>query len=158
MDRRIKYIINRLKYSKTGAFTLVEMLLSIGLILALAGVSIPLYANYQNQHEVNSTALLVKRTLRSAQLNATSSKNDSSWGVKLQVGQLYLFEGSDFSSRNTEEDIKFEYPENITITATTDEIIFSKVYGELLNPVTINMSTDNISRSIQINEKGIPIE
>ena len=69
------------------AFTLVEIILSMSLLMMLFAISIPIYQSFQFRTEVDTSVNKTVRALRTAQLYAQGSEGDSDWGVKVQNSQ-----------------------------------------------------------------------
>lgn len=140
---------------RVQAFTLMELLLVISLVGMIFGFSVPFYKDYQYRHNLQSSLMLTKRAVYSAQSFAQGVKQDSEWGVKLLPSRAVIFKGASYTNRDTLEDVELIFPVNVYISGTVDEIIFEKVSGNTLNTGTIQLQISNEVRTIQINEKGI---
>jgi prepilin-type N-terminal cleavage/methylation domain-containing protein len=135
-------------------FTMIEMLLSVALLTAIAGIGSPIYQSFQNRNNLDVTTTTVVQTLRRAQVLAQSVESDMPWGVNLQNGSLILFKGDVFETRDAEFDDVFEIPASIA-TSGVPEIIFSKLTGIPQTTGSIVLSsTANETTAIAINEKG----
>ena len=138
-------------------FTLVELILVIAIGAAVFAFSTPIAVRqYQNQLAVDNSFLL-KDTLRRARQEAIAAANNSPHGVRIESAQneIIFFQGNSFATRNTEFDEVNEYPTAVTITATTNEVVFSKLYGTSTIDETWTVQVDNFSRGIRITSQGL---
>lgn len=67
LNRNLKFQINQ------RAFTLVEMLVVLGIMAILTGLSVSVYRNFQNQNLVNNFAKEAVQTLRQTQNNSIAT-------------------------------------------------------------------------------------
>ena len=135
------------------AYTLIELLLTIGLMGLLAGFSLPIFNNFQFKNELESSVNITVRALKSAQVFSQSNVGDSIWGVSISGNTVTVFKGSTFSTRDTGYDNIYTFPANIGSSGIT-EITYSKLYGIPSVAGNINLSNNSNSRQISINAKG----
>ncbi len=136
-------------------FTLLEVLLSVTLIAIIAGISVPVYQSFQVKNDLEVTANTIAQTLRRAQTLSRAVDGDISWGVSTQNQKITLFKGAGYASRDSSFDEIFDFPKSITPSGT-GEVVFSKFSGELVSTVTISLtSSNNETKNITINPKGI---
>ena len=140
------------EFSPRGA-TLIEVLLSVALIAALALISAPLYQPLQTRNDLEIAVTTVGQTLRRAQILSEAVDDDISWGVKIQSPGLTLFKGVSFALRDANFDEIFEFSSAVTASGI-DEVVFSKFSGLPQAVGTITLSTATESRILDINEKG----
>lgn len=146
-------IYQKLKYKKSG-FSLIEVLMSVGLLAAIAGIASPLYQSYQNRNNLEIAGNSIAQSLRRAQVLSRSVDGDSSWGVRVQTGKVVIFRGASYAARNTAYDEEYEIAATIG-TSGLNEIVFEKFTGKPLVTGFINLnSLNNETKSIAINEKG----
>jgi prepilin-type N-terminal cleavage/methylation domain-containing protein len=136
-------------------FTLIEMLLSVGIIALLAGLSLPVYQSFHTRNELDITTQSLTNALRRAQVYARSGFGDSGWGVSVQSGAVTLFKGSTFVSRDT------SYDEITIVSPTTSvsglsEVLFSKLSGAPSTTGSVTLTnTNNEARTVTLNAKGM---
>ena len=136
-------------------FTLIEVLLSVMLITVIAGISAPIYYSYQVKNDLDVTANTIAQTLRRAQTLSRAVDGDSSWGVSTQNQKITLFKGASYASRDSSLDEIYDFPKSIAPSGIA-EVVFSKFSGELVSTATITLtSSDNGTRNITINPKGM---
>ncbi len=140
-----------------NGFTLIEVLIVIGIIIILSATTLPLYSNLQISSQLNDGNLLIIQTLRTAREKSLVGYNDSSYGVKFLSNSFILYQGSSYATRNSFYDRITELSPvlSISTTLTNDEINFSKGLGEPNNIGTIILSHNSGGeREIFINSLG----
>lgn len=111
---------------KRRAFTAVETLLTIGVIAVTAGLSIPMYRNYQIRGDLDIATEQTIQALRRAQLLSQAGEQDSQWGFYVRDG--ILFQGEQYALRDPNFDEEYPFPPTIN-TSGLSEVVFSRVYG-----------------------------
>ena len=145
----------RKKLQNNSGFTLIEVLLVVALISITAGFSGVLYTDYQTRNELDLTAQKIAQGIRTAQINSQTMKDDSTWGIYMTDGEVTLFEGVDYATRNTNLDYTQTVSNRVSHSGI-GEIVFSKYYGVPSTTGTIDLTTPNNGAvQITINEKGI---
>ena len=111
---------------KRRAFTIVETLLTLGIIAVTTGLSVPMYRNFQIRSDLDLVTEQTIQGLRRAQILSQSGENNSAWGYYVQDGVLY--QGDAYAVRDPEYDEI--YPVPITINASgLSEVAFSRIDG-----------------------------
>lgn len=147
--------ISRYKLRTKKGFTLIEIMLVVALIVAIGGISVPVYQAFQVKNNLDVAAYTIAQTLRRAQVLSQSGADDSIWGVHIVSGNVTLFKGVDFAGRDASADEASEISPNIALTGITD-ITFSKLFGEPQSIGDIILTTaNNDTKNITINAKGI---
>lgn len=136
-------------------FTLVEVLLSVSIIGLLVGMSLPVYASFQNRNDLDITTQSVADALRRAQIYSRGVSGDSEWGVEIQSNAVTLFKGATFASRDTTYDEVTTIPGSIAV-AGLSEVMFTKLSAvpSTTGNITLTASTNDI-RTVTINAKGM---
>ena len=143
--------------NKSLGFTLIELMLSIAVIGLLAGLSLPVYASFNNRNNLDLTTQSVATLLRRAETYSRGAKSDSQWGVEIQSSKATLFLGSNFSSRDVTYDEEVTTPSSIALSSLS-EVLFSKLDGMPTTTGSVTVSlTNGVSetRTITINAKGV---
>ena len=136
-------------------FTLLEVLLSVSVIGIIAGIAIPVYQSFQTRNDLDIAAAAIAQSLRRAQVLAEAVDGDISWGVFVASGALTLFQGTSYAARNSSFDEVFEVPTSITPSGVA-EVVFAKFTGLPQTTGTVTLtSTNNETREITINAKGM---
>ena len=149
-------------------FTLVELIITIGLGVILTVSVIPLFGNLQVATQLNEQSALIVQTLRSAREQAVAGYNNSASGVFIQINPVgadnYIsyYQGASYATRNSaydqtktmESQLSFQ---NISFTATSTniDINFAKSTG-VPNNIGTFLITHSVSgqRSVSVNRYG----
>jgi len=131
-------------------FTLVEVLVSLGIIGLLIGLAIPFYQTFYLSSQLDNTTSELIQTLRKAQLKAMASEGDQPFGVHLEQRRFILFKGFYNPSDNYNE--IFDLPNTVLISSGVGQnVIFNQLKGTTSNLITITInSSNNRSRNISI--------
>ncbi len=154
--------------SKKG-FTLLELMIVIGLGLILFTGASALFGNLQTTTQLNQTSSQLIQALRLAQQKSIVNYLDSSYGIYLDVrnnesDQYILYRGSSYDSRIVNDDLIFELPKTINfsfvdfnLTGDDVDINFSRNQGLPDNSglINLNQSINNKSISIRVKTNGL---
>lgn len=137
-------------------FTLLEVLLSVGILAMLGALSMPVYQSFLVRNDLSNTTAATASTLRRAEQYASGSKSDSTWGVKIQADVMTLFKGSSFASRDASFDETVTLPDTITVSGPLTEVYFSKMTASpnTTGSFTLTSST-NDTRTVTLNAEGL---
>ena len=136
-------------------FTLIEILLVIGMLGILSSFSVAWYRRIQVRSDLNLAAEQISQGLARAKLLSQTAKNDDMWGFRPVSGTL--FQGPSYALRTQEHDEQYPMPSTIRITGLP-EVTFSKLLGKPSATGTILLTDlfgEQRSISITLNEEGI---
>jgi prepilin-type N-terminal cleavage/methylation domain-containing protein len=136
------------------AFTMIEILSVIAIMLLLFGISLPIYQSSLNSSEMDNALKIAVSTIRKAQLQSMAVSNDAQWGVRITSTTLTLFQGASYATRVATYDTDYTLPGNMAYSGPS-EIVFSKLYGVPATTGTLILSKNGKSVQIVINAKGI---
>lgn len=114
---------------KRPAFTLIELLLVITMISILAAISVPVFQSFQNKNDLIVAHQILADALRRAKILSEAGLYDSEWGVYIGFSEIVIFQGSNYSTRDTSYDEIYEISSGIEVSGLT-EVVFSKGTGE----------------------------
>ena len=146
-------IIARTKCVLPG-FTMIELVLSITVMMVLAGLALPVYQSFQNKNDLDLSAMYLAQLMRRAEVLAGAADGDSAWGVKIQSGSIVLFEGTSYALRDTTRDETISISNSVTGSGLT-EVVFSKVTGlpQTTGTTTFTSASGEVI-TVAINSKG----
>ncbi len=147
-----------MEIKKQNGFTFVEILIVLGITAILAVSAGFIYGNFQVSAQLNESSAQVIQTIRTARQRSISRVNNSRHGVKLQSDRYILYQGSSYSSRDSDYDREIILGNSMSFSTTlvNDEINFSKGLGVPDNSGNIILSHDTIGkRTIIINAFGM---
>ena len=111
---------------KRRAFTLLEMLLVLGVLAVIGGIVTPTYRDYRIRSDLHIAAEQVSQALSRARILAQTGTAEMAWGFS--VPQAVLFAGANFSERIISHDEFFTLPTGIA-TSGLEEVTFSPLEG-----------------------------
>jgi prepilin-type N-terminal cleavage/methylation domain-containing protein len=135
-------------------FTLIELILVIGIITIVGFAAVPFYSRFFTQNAVANTTDQFAAELRKAQLYSMVGKQNGAWGVNYTTNLITLFQGNSFAARNTAFDEKFSVNSNITISGFTF-VTFTHATGTPSATQSITILGNNDSRIITVNAQGV---
>jgi Tfp pilus assembly major pilin PilA len=135
-------------YAPRKGFSVLELVLVLGALGVIAGVTVPIVRDYQIRGDLNRVAQQAEQGLRRAQLLSQSGKEDSAWGYNVPTGTLY--KGASYESRDPAYDETTAPPATIVVSGLTD-VSYSKIKGEpsVLGMVTLT-ALNNEQRFVEI--------
>lgn len=145
-------------------FTLIELVITLGIMVFLAGIGFLFISGYKSNQNINSTSQEIVSVLRNAQNRSLSQEGGGRWGVyfsnPVSGNDFYnLFKGSSYSSSTIvsqtalSSGVQFDTP----ISGSSSSVVFSPVTGLPDNALTIKISLTarpSVSSTIIINQNG----
>lgn len=140
--------------TKRSAFTLIELLLVMGIVVILSALASGNLTRIISQGYFTNTVERLVRTLRTAQNYSFSGKEDSSWGVHYEQGKIVLFKGTSYASRDAAFDAETPIPISVEISGWSD-IYFDKLRG--LPSATPSILVESFGRAgvISVGSEGV---
>jgi len=151
--------------SNYKGFTLVELLVIVGILVILATISVSVFRFFQRESDLNNNAEETINILRLAQSKTLASEGASQYGVYFDTSvsphQYILFKGSDFATRDASFDEIYELSNTVEIYEINlgggNEVVFNRLTGETNQPgnITLRLKTDPTkNRIIYIEDYG----
>ncbi len=144
------------------AFTLIELIISIGIIMVFSGMALPRYNNYNNElklkKEVKRLVSVIELAKKKALTSDLYDQNCSEFqGYRVAVG-TYSF-SLNFLCAGMEQEIQEHVLDsNIIISSGTGNIDFPPIGANVNIPIgTIRLRNDSISKCIDISITSIGI-
>jgi len=134
-------------------FTIVEMIVSIGILFLIGSISIGVYTAFRLR---NTFAVVEEQIVsfgREAQQRARAQVLDTDWGFFVSSSAVTVFSGSSFATRDIAQDIVATFPNSIVVSTT--EVIFASSTGRPFTSTTISFTYDQLSSAITIDSFGI---
>jgi Tfp pilus assembly protein FimT len=125
------------KLGKSKSFSLVEILIIIGIMAVLIAIAIPSYRFFQKETDLNNSTEEIINTLRLAQNKTLASEGPSRYGVYFDAvstpDQYTLFKGTSYASRDNPADEIHKLANSLEISDINlsggSEIVFDRILG-----------------------------
>lgn len=143
-----------LKIKSSHGITIIELLLIVAIMLIISVTTASFGTSFLVRNNLKNNVNELISSLRTAQINAISSKEISRWGVNVSSDAITLYKGDSYISRDTNFDQDFSISETVSITQA--DMVFDKITGNPGLTQTYTL-TNNIgeSFSVSVNEVGI---
>ncbi|MDO8564680.1 MAG: prepilin-type N-terminal cleavage/methylation domain-containing protein [bacterium] len=143
-------------------FTLIEIIIAIAIIAALAGISAVSLGTTNRQEALHMEVGKVLSLLEQARAQTVSGKGGNAYGVHFEEDRAVLFSGSVYSASNS-ANIPQVLHKAVSISAITlvgggSDVVFKKLTGETAQNGTVRLSVRNnanASSTITIAPTGI---
>ncbi|MDA1337360.1 MAG: hypothetical protein O3C23_01140 [bacterium] len=118
-----------------AGFTIVEILVVVGIIGLFLGLSIPQLRSFGQGAKLQNTGKEVVAALRLAQSKTLASEGALQYGVYFNVpGQYILFEGTSYATRNVGNDVIVVLEKTVEVSSVAlgggNEVVFSRLTGQ----------------------------
>ncbi len=146
-----------------AGFTVIELLVVIGIAVVLAAAAAPLYGNLQVSVQLNENISQIIQTTRSARENSFSRLNNSSHGVYFEINpsgndRFILYQGDSYAARDASHDraVILDPSLSLSTTLSGNEVNFSKGLAVPNATGTVTISHDvKGSRTMAVNRLGM---
>lgn len=112
-------------FKKSSAFTMMELLIVVVLITLFLGITVPFGMDFYRKQVLEENVAEMTNTLKIAQSNAQTGKENSSWGVRFFEEEYVLFMGNSYDEvgRDTSRDKVFSLSPGVNASGMK-EVIF----------------------------------
>lgn len=141
------------RYKRSG-FTIIELILSVGVLSILLMITVPLTQRYITRNNIDVSANVVVQDLYRAQNLARSGENNGNWGVRVQNGSATVFQGDSYASRNQAKDESYSFASSIIVTGQ-NEYVFNKFSGKPVSSGSTTLTIKNDTKLISVSSDGV---
>ncbi len=148
---------------KRKAFTLIELVVVMGIITILFALSVPQLFRLQDRNTLQTTTTKLVSFMRQQQSSAMNSSQTH--GIFFEPTQYTLFSGSEYTSTDPANTIvPLDYPVEFSqILFPSSQMIFASGSGEITgfdatyHSVALKDTVHNQEKIIQFNTLGVPV-
>lgn len=137
-----------------SGFTLIELMLTVGILTILLIISAPIVQRYVLRNDVDVVSNVITQDLYRAQSLARNGENDGKWGVNVQNGSITIFQGNSYATRNIAKDEVYTFSSSISFSGQT-EYVFEKFTGKVLVPGSITVVNASDNKVIAVSSQGV---
>lgn len=137
------------------AFTLIEILLFIGLSVIFVGLIVSVDSGFLTRNKVALDTDSVAQSLRKAYIYSRNSYHGDGWGVRILDKSVVLYKGNSYENRDQSFDEVLELSSLTTFSGILD-VSFEAKTGFPTQIGNVNVSDDTgRSKTIEINKLGL---
>ena len=139
-------------------FTIIELLVMMGIILLLGGGVVAAFNNFNENQRVKQAALAVKSNLRFAQNKALSGEKPSGCGTL--VGYTVTFAATSYviqaqcDSGLVGASISTSFPSGVSFVPVPSSLTFAVLTGRIAGSTSITLSGLNKTYSLTVSGSG----
>jgi len=119
------------------SFSLIEILIIIGIVITLVAIAVPSYRFFQKETDLNNSAEEIINVLRLAQNKTLASEGASRYGVYFNQStnphQYTLFKGGSYAGRDSSFDENHKLADSLEISEINlsggSEVVFDRILG-----------------------------
>ncbi len=133
---------------------MVEVLISMGIMLILFGLTTPFTIRFYRRYQVITERNLLLSLLRQARTQSFAGAGSTDHGVHIaSASYTYtLFEGTSYVARDQSKDQVFEMSTNVTMTGPSD--ILFKYLSARTSSVSLTFDNGTRQEKIYVNKEG----
>ena len=121
--------IDKVGKRMSRGFTIVELLIVLGIGVLMAVAVTPIYSNLVPASDSTQVASEIIQTIRIARARSVARLEDSSFGVKFLPNQYVLYKGASYATGVPERTISLGSAFTVSTTFIADDINFSRGLG-----------------------------
>ena len=150
-----------MKLQATRGFTIVEILIVIGIMVVLVGVVVIPFASFRDQAILDGATEEALALLHEARERTVSSDGASRYGVYFESGKVTLFKGTAFPGAGDPDNKEILLHNRLVLTKSAsldDGAIFERLTGKIgaAGTITVSLISDSAkSRTIEISSAGL---
>jgi len=154
-------MIEKIKTQNLRGFTLIELIVIIGILFILVAISIPTLVFFQKESDLNNGTEEIINALRFAQNKTLASEKESNYGVHFEIEKFVLFEGTSYDPLATNNET-YNLPKSVEIyeidlAGGESEVVFDRLTGETnqFGKVSLRLKSDlSRIRTVGIKSSG----
>lgn len=127
---------DRFRMKPSPGFTLMEVLVVLGIVVLLAGMTLAIGSQTVRNTEFDRVRETIRTELSAAQADTIGGTMDSGWGVAFATSTITRYRGTSYASRVTVYDRLTTFGSGVTVTGTRD-VTFTRPKGLPLVAATI---------------------
>lgn len=135
-------------------FTLIELMLSVGVIAILLMITVPVMQRYLARSDMDVLTNVIVQDLYRAQSLARAGENNASWGVYVQNGSITLFQGASYATRNQVKDELYTISSGVQVTGK-NEYNFTIFTGNPVSSGSTTLTNNSDVKVVSVSARGV---
>lgn len=135
------------RFSNGAGITAIETLTAIAILVVILAITVISFALFQQERDLDGASEGLASTLEQARAQTLASKNQTVYGVHIEVGQYVLFEGAVYVP-GAATNQAFALASSVEISGwalagSGADVVFERLTGETSQPGTVTMRIRN---------------
>ncbi|MCC2630348.1 MAG: seg [Candidatus Paceibacter sp.] len=132
-------------------FTLVEILITIGIMLVMVGIIFASFNQFRASQGLEKDTETIVEILQQARAQTLSSKNATAYGVHFASTTVTMFTGSSYSVSDPNNQvfslISIDTIFSLSLTGGGTDVVFQRLTGETSQSGTITLTSQGTTRT-----------
>lgn len=143
------------------AYTLIELIIVIGVLALLTGLASLSIVSYGQIADTETTKNIIRESLKQARANSMADVDEKVWGVHLESDRLVIFAdaGGGYNPsapNNATKPLANHTSASWSLSGGGDNVEFAKRTGRTVNDGTITVSgSGQATKTVTINSEGL---
>ena len=143
------------KKSFSSGFTLVEILITVGLVLFVFAIASVVDVNYYSRELSATEVSVLVSTLQKARSRAMNNVGATKHGVYLTEDDSFVIFRGDFFDPDDDANEYIPRNPNISVEADSDEVYFEQLSGNPSETGDITLTDGTRTKTINLNRLGL---
>ena len=137
-----------------NGFTLIEVLIVMAMMAIVGAIALPISVDYQQRNDLDVAQVSFVQSIRRAQQLSMSGEGDSQWGVTANSGNIVIFKGNTYATRDATYDENYDISTAIVASGQI-EYDFAKVSGLPAQTGSATFTNANYVKTVVVNAQGV---
>ena len=140
------------------AFTLLEVLVVLGILSAISVIIIPVAVSQLRRDQAESTATDITSAMFAQQQKAVTGQASSGYGIAIYSNKYTIYKGASLAAATVKDDVTFTSGlsiSNINLAAGGNEIKFNQGSVTPNTTGSFNINSSNSTYKVDINREGL---
>lgn len=139
-------------------FTLIEILVVIGLLAVVVGFAVPFSASQLSRNRAIDAAAEISSNMFLFQQNSYAKKDDKRYGIRLNAENYEMIISDDGTIDPEDQFITYDYPNNVTVETIAESpsaVMFNYSSFRPHDDMSFSVNYGNSSVIVEINTEGL---
>lgn len=146
----------------TRGITTIEIVVAVAIVVIISALVLAAFSTFRSRQTLGAVVEKALAAFSAAHLDTISSKNDATYGVQLNGGEVIYFQGGTYPGDNDPGNVHFIFPKNVEIANINLNGGGSTVFYKRLSGATDNYGTFDVrmvgspstKTTITVNQSG----
>ena len=135
-------------------FTIVELLVVIGLIMVMTALSVSFSFNYLRRHQLDYSGQIMVTEIQTARSQSLAQADNAAHGIAIFPDHVIRFVGDSYATRVAAQDVRTDFFGSFTVSGNT-EMIFPKGQANPSSAATVTLQDSQNFISLNLSAYGV---